>query len=104
MSAVATCPLDVHMAELLRIEYKPLPADAKPIAGKLIAAGGGAALDNDTPVHINNLATDLNAEAQGGAGPPAAGTPGAGQAAAAAAASAAAATATAGVARAPHGS
>ena len=49
MSAVATCVLDVHTAELLRTEYKPLPADAKRIVDKRIAAGGGDALEQAFP-------------------------------------------------------
>ena len=45
MNTVAECFLDVRAAELLRIEYTPLPADAKRVVDKLIAAGGRAALE-----------------------------------------------------------
>ena len=91
MHAVATCSLDVQTPESLCVEYKPLPADAKRIAEKLLAAGGGAALERATLAQNSNLVMHLNAEAQGGGGPPAADAPGAGLAMAAAAAAAAAA-------------
>ena len=65
MSAVATFPLDVRTAELLRIEYKLLPADAKRIIDKLIATGEGDALEQAALAHNNNLANNLNAESQG---------------------------------------
>ena len=97
MSAVATFSRDVRTAELLRIEYRPLPADAKRIIGKLIAAGGGAALERASLAHNSNPATDLNAEAQGGGEQPLADALDAGQAAAAAASRLRRA-------RAPHGS
>ena len=75
MSAVATCSFDVRTAELLRIEYKPLPADAKRIVGKLNAAVEGDALEQAALAHNDNLANGLNAESQGEAWPPAARTP-----------------------------
>ena len=62
MSAVATFSLDVRTAELLRIEYNPLPADAKRIVDKLIAKGEGDELEQAALVHNNYLANDLNAE------------------------------------------
>ena len=64
MSAVATCSLDVRTTESLRIEYKPLPADAKRIADKLNAAVEEDALERAARAH-NNLAGDLNAETRG---------------------------------------
>ena len=61
MSTAATCTPGVRTAELLRIEYKSLPADAKRIADKLIATGEGDAFEQAALAHNNNLANDLNA-------------------------------------------
>ena len=99
MRAVATYSLDVRTAELLRIEYRLLPADAKRIVNKLNATFEGGALERAALAHNNNLANDLNADSQGGPGPPAVRTPSAHQAAVAAAAAASAATVAAGAAR-----
>ena len=94
MSAVATCSLDVRTAESLRIEYKPLPADAKRIVDKLNASVGGLRPSEPN----NNLAGDLNAETRGEPRPQAAGARGGRQAAVAATAAASATTAAAGAA------
>ena len=51
MSAVATCSLDVRTAELLRIGYKSLPADAKRVVDKLIATSKGDALEQAALAH-----------------------------------------------------
>ena len=100
MKALAKCSLDVSTAESLRIEYRPLPAGAKRIVDKLIAAGGGGALERATFAHNSNLAADLNAEAQGGGESPSFVLPDAGQAMTAAAAASAAAASAAAAARA----
>ena len=68
MSAVATCSLDVRTAESLRIEYKPLPADAKRIVDKLNAEAGGQRAARARRI----LTGDLNAETRGESRPHAA--------------------------------
>ena len=99
MSAVATCSLDVRMAESLRIEYKPLPADAKRIVDKLNATVGGDAPERAARAHNKNQAGDLDAETRGEPRPQAAGARSGRQAAVAATAAASAATVAAGAAR-----
>ena len=51
MRAVAACSLDISTTEFLLVEYRALPADAKRIGDKPIAAGGGAALEQATLAH-----------------------------------------------------
>ena len=51
MSAVETCSLDVRTAELLRIEYKLLPADAKRVVDRLNETVEGDALERALQAH-----------------------------------------------------